>query len=317
MCEISEALKERFCKDLQLPIKIFAEPYFSERMHLYDKHFHCLDKYSYFIEMLKSFPTEQDYFAEYNALKERVIDFLSQNTFFIQFSTQEDMSKFDIPKREFSRKSIYRKDNVGKHFISLDMCKGNFTALKHYSPEIFGNKGTYEDFIKQFTDNQHFINSKYIRQVIFGTLNPKRQVKYEEYLMNLVLEDVLNFFPKEKIVYFSTDEIVIELDDAPKEDSTVIGFVKDTVDKFVKKNITIRGEVFSLSDFGEYDAYIKKVYYKTLTDTETSVIASNDIDIKNANHLIMPIILRKIYHLPPSDNDNVFIYEGRLAKFIS
>ena len=76
---VTLALKERFCKDLQLPIKIFQEPYFTERLKLYDKHFHCMDKYEEFLKMLEDFEDEQAYFMAYNSLKETVIQYLSTN----------------------------------------------------------------------------------------------------------------------------------------------------------------------------------------------------------------------------------------------
>lgn len=316
MTEITIALKERFCKDLQLPIKIFTEPYFTERIKLYDKHFGCLEKYDKFVEMLKKYPTEQDYFEEYNALKEKVITCLSENPIFKYFSTEENMSRFDVPRHNIPRNSIYRANNIGKNFVSFDMCKGNFTALKHYSPNIFNHKDTYEDFIKQFTDNEHLIESKYIRQVIFGAINPKRQVKYEEYLMNFVLEDVLKYFPVEKVVYYSTDEIVVELDEKIEFESEISSVIKQIVDKFVSIGITIRSEVFSLSYIEEYDTYIKNVYSKTFISDGASMKNSDFKVIKNASHLTMPFVLRKLYDLPASESDNVFIYEGRLAKFI-
>ena len=41
---ISAKAKERFCKDCNIPIKIFNEPYFTDRLILYDKHFDALRK---------------------------------------------------------------------------------------------------------------------------------------------------------------------------------------------------------------------------------------------------------------------------------
>lgn len=314
--DITIALKERFCKDLQLPIKIFTEPYFTERLELYDRHFNCLEKYQNFVEMLQKYSNEQEYFEEYNSLKEKVIQHISNNPFFHYFSTEENMDRFTVKNKNFPHNSIYRSDYIGKHFISFDMCKGNFTALRHYSPNIVDHKDTYEEFIMQFTDNKHLINSKYIRQVIFGTLNPKRQVKYEEYLMNFVLEDILTFFSKDAIVYYSTDEIVVAVDGKIEQDSDIYNFVASTVNKFIDIGITIRGEIFSLDCLTEYDVYIKNVYIKVFQSIGKPIQNSELKVIKNANHLNMPFILRKIYNLKPSENDNVFLYEGRLAKFI-
>ena len=314
--KITPALKERFCKDLQIPIKIFQEPYFTERLELYDKHFDCLEKYNHFCEMLSEFNDEQEYFAVYNGLKDRVIEYLNSNEIFMFFSQKEDMSKFAVENKNFPKNSIYRQDHIGKHFISFDICKGNFTALRHYSPDIFQGKETYEDFMKMFTDNEHLINSKYIRQVIFGAVNPNRQVRYEEYLMNKVLESILTFFNKSQIVYFSTDEIVVNINEPVAENSETQKFITDTVNIFNNQGNRIRGEVFSLSYFEEFDVYVKDVYFKTFTSNGKKIKNSDIKVIKNANHLTMPFVLRKMYNLPANENDNVFLHEGRLAKFI-
>ena len=314
---ISQALKERFCRDMQLPIKIFQEPYFSERLELYDKHFGCLEAYERFCEIVQSFEDEQSFFEAYNQTKENAIQYLQNNSTFMYFSQEEDMTKFDIPNRSFPKNSIYKENFVGKFFVSIDMCKGNFTALRHYNPDIFGGKETYEDFISMFTDNEHFIKSKYIRQVIFGAINPKRQVKYEQFLMNKVLDHLLQFFAPEKVVYFSTDEIVIEVDEFNKFLNSSAHFaINETVEKFTEEGIRIRAEVFRLDFMKEYETYIKSVFIKTFTSDGEALKNSELRVIKNATNMTMPYVIRKMYDLPPSDNDNVFLYEGRLAKFI-
>jgi len=35
--DISTRTRERFCKDCKIPIGIFEEPYFSDRLKLYDR----------------------------------------------------------------------------------------------------------------------------------------------------------------------------------------------------------------------------------------------------------------------------------------
>ena len=46
MMEISVRAKERFCKDCNILIKIFQEPYFTDRLKLYDKFYGTLEKWS-------------------------------------------------------------------------------------------------------------------------------------------------------------------------------------------------------------------------------------------------------------------------------
>ena len=314
--KITPVLRERFCKDLQLPIKIFTDPYFMERLELYDKHFDCLNKYNNFIEMLEGFEDEQSYFEAYNALKESVIQYLLAKPEFVFFSQEEDMSKFTIPNRSLPKNSIYKQTLINKHFVSFDLCKGNFTALRHYNSKIFDDCETYEEFMGKFTTNQHFIESKYIRQVIFGTTNPKRQVKYEEFLMNQVLDKILTVFDIKNVVYFSTDEIVVELNEPIAENSEIAKFISKTVNECNETGIRVRAEVFELTHIAHLDAYVKRVYFKVFNSDGKKIKNSDIMVIKNATNLTMPYVIRYLYNLPPSENDNVFIYEGRLAKFI-
>ena len=78
---MSERLKQRFCKDNNLSIQLFAEPYFTNRVKLlgYEKeyeHFEKLiaDKYKY---------SEEAYFSDYNDLKDKIIDFINHHIGFI------------------------------------------------------------------------------------------------------------------------------------------------------------------------------------------------------------------------------------------
>lgn len=64
--EISTRSKERFCKDCNIPIRIFQEPYFTDRLTLYDKFYGTIEKWDIFLNELSKYHCEQDYFEEYN-----------------------------------------------------------------------------------------------------------------------------------------------------------------------------------------------------------------------------------------------------------
>ena len=304
MCVITERLKERFCKDLNLPIKLFCEPYFTERLYLYDSQFECVDKYRAFTELVERCGGEQQYFEMYNKVKDDAINYLNDNPSMQYFAKEEDFSKFQIKNTGFPKHDIYHRDNDGKCFISIDMRKGNFTALRHYDPKIVGNCEKYEDFLGLFTKESHLIYSKYIRQVIFGNVDPRRQVAYEQYLMDMVLSDVLEVFDKESIVYFSTDEIVIKIDETcvPK----YMGIVGDIVRSNCKKGINVRADFFILHHIEGTDGYIREFLFN-----------EKDIDIKGVNHLMMPFVLRQLNSEMYMDGDYVFLYEGVLAKLLT
>lgn len=298
MLQITERLKERFCKDFNIPIKIFVEPYFTERLELYDKYKPCLDKYHRFVDLVDRLGGEQNYLEYYSKVKNDAIEYLYENPAMLYFSQVEDISKYVVRHKNFPKKDIYKCDNVGKCFVSFDMRRGNFTALHHYNPDIVGGKNTYEEFLGMFTNEPHLLESKYIRQVIFGNVNPRGQVAYEHYLMDKVLDDVLTYFNETDVVYFSTDEIVVRIDENDIE--KIIPKIKETVRKSCEDNIDIRSEVFKLHKIeGVSGGFIKEVI-----DGESNVV------IKCVNALMLPLVLRKLYALPDSENDLVFLYDG-------
>lgn len=300
---MTEKLKERFCKDLNLSIKIFEEPFFSERIELYDKQYHCKNKYENFVKLVESCGGEQGYFELYNKVKDSAITYLNNNPYMQFFAREEDFSKFQIKNKGFSKHDIYHADNNGKYFVSFDMIKGNFTALHHYDKRIVNNTDTYEEFLGSFTNHSHLLYSKYIRQVIFGNVNPKRQVTYEQYLMDKVMDKLLKRFDSNKIVFFSTDEIVMKLDDA--EIYSVDKIAKEIVKECKLENINIRSEVFKLHKIEGIDGYIKEFLEK-----------EKGIDIKGVNSINMPFVLRALNCEEITENDTVFLYEGQLAKLL-
>jgi hypothetical protein len=303
--EITEKLKERFCKDRNLPIKIFEDPIFSDRLELMEPQYNAHSDYEEFVKLLEKFSNEDEYFKMYNQLKDAAIGRLKTNIEATDFNTR-GFDEFAVKKYNFPTKDIFYKANVGKKFLSLDMIKGNFTALHHYNPSIVDNCNTYEDFIGQFTTEKHLISSKYIRQVIFGNSNPRRQVTYEKYLMGIVLEKVLQIFKDEDIAYFSTDEIVVCLEDYKgKELHDKIKSVSDVVLKSCEESINIRAEYFKLEEIENTEGYIKKFFNN-----------KKGYDIKKINYLTLPIVLRALQNEYVQPWDLIFIFEGKKAKLL-
>jgi hypothetical protein len=300
---ISERLKERFCKDLNLPIKIYIEPYFTERLQLFDELYNCIEKYNEFIKLVERCGGEQEYFQLYNKVKDDAINYLNENEYMRFFAQEEDFSKYKVKNVGFPKKDIYHANNDGKTFISFDMKKGNFTALRHYDERIVKSCQNYEDFLGFFTKESHLIYSKYIRQVIFGNVNPRRQVAYEQYLMDKVLDKILKHFNPEQVVFFSTDEIILEIED--KEILIKKDIVENIVTESVAEKINIRAEFFELRKISGTDGFIKKI-----------LIGEKDYEIKGVNNLKMPFVLRKIKGEEYKDSDFVFIHEDMLVNIL-
>lgn len=308
--EISEKLKERFCKDCNIPIKIFKEPYFMERLELFDKYFGTLEKWDIFVKELQEYKCEQDYFEEYNRVKDEAINDI-KSTQAYQLLNSEDMNKFQVTHKNLPSKDIFKQMNDGKMFISIDMKKANFSALRHYGQTVghsmFGTR-TWEDYISGFTDNQHIINSKYIRQVILGNCNPKRHITYEKWIMDQILSKIESELGKgftEHIVFFSNDEIVYDVSNSRRN------YTKDFQDVLEKYfDIPFRIETFNLRKIVGTDGYYKKIYKGHM---------EYDIDFKCLNNYMIPFVLRAFNGEEVKENDKIFImkdYFLNLLKYL-
>lgn len=304
---ISNKIKERFCKDCNIPLRLFHEPYFTDRLKLYDKYYNTLSKWDLFVEELQKYNCEQDYFEEYNCVKDAAINDIKKSDGFQRFN-EEDMNKYSVKYTNLPSKDIFKPSNDGKLFISIDMKKANFSVLKHYDSDIFGKAETWEEFIGKYTSNKHIINSKYIRQVILGNCNPKRQVTYEKNIMGQVLDvlidvEKIGYFLNE-IVFFSNDEIVIDME----EYVNCLNNRKITESK-VKEyfDVPFRVELFYLRKINGTNGYYKEII-KTLDERE--------YEFKCLDSYMLPFVLRKFQNQEITESDKVFYHEGMLSKFI-
>lgn len=303
---VSANLKERFCKDWNVPIKVTAEPYFSERLAVYNQYSACIERFGEFLEVVERLGGEQNYFALYNKTKDAAINYLNTNEAMIFFKEKEDMNKF-AGVTGFPTSSIFKQTFIGKTFVSIDLRKGNFTALHHYNPAIVGGCATYEEFMAMFTDEPYLWASKYIRQVIFGNVNPKRQVTYEKYLMSLILKDALQVVPEESVVYVSADELVFDADMITATQLDMLRFISKGYAE--NKGIPTRFEYFLMKYIPEAETYCKVF----LPEKSTGV----KVELKCMTHTMMPFVLKALYRNRVTSSDSVFEIEGKLAKWLT
>lgn len=307
----SISLKKRFCKDNNLPIVVYDNPYFFERLRDLDILFGCVEKFATFCAELESYTSEQEYFEYYNCVKDSAINKIKNSDGFTRFIANPITElprnvlyiPLDVPV-PFSEKNLYIEDNDGGSFISIDMKKANFTALHHFSAEIFDGYSSWEEFIGQFTGNLHIINSKYIRQVIMGACNPKRQIQYERLIMCWLCKYLLKEFPNLPIYSVSNDEIIIKVKGS-------MGFslkqLRETVSEFpILEKDSFRVSSFELSKIDGTTGWLK-TYNQDDGKIEFKCLSA---DIYNQ-------VIKYYFDKPISTNDLVFYYNGRLARFLN
>lgn len=303
--EVSVRAKERFCKDCNIPIRLLQEPYFTDRLQLFDKFYGTLEKWSLFIEELQKYKCEQDYFEEYNRVKDAAILSIKNSESYQRFN-EEDMNLYRVAYNNLPSKDIFKAANEGKTFISIDMVKANFSSFRLYDASIFDGASTWEEFISRFTDNKHIIRSKYIRQVILGNCNPKRHITYEKYLMDGILDKLVgDMFPLERVVFFSNDEIVIDVSDLNDSEQKMLA--SQIFFELNNKAIPLKVELFTLHKIAGTDGYYKEILKEN---------GEKEFEFKCLDNYMLPLVIRRFLGEEVTDSDKVFYHEGLLAQFI-
>lgn len=305
----SISLKKRFCKDNNLPISVYDNPYFYERIKIIDQVIPCIEKFEQFCNELADFNCDQDYFEYYNSVKEAAINYIKGNADFLEFNSRVIVNQSNIGKKQ-----LYIDENDKKVFISLDMKKANFSALYLYNSNIFGGAKTWEEFISKFTDSKHIINSKYIRQVIMGACNPKKQIQQEKELMSLLLIKMITKFnlsypgylcSKIKVYSLGEDEIILEIIDRNML-SSYLEIIKEFIESTNYKDV-IRISAFTLEKLHGTDGWVRHIMTKNGSKVEFKCLSAE----------IYHQIVKHWFGQQISNDDLVFYHSGQLVQFLS
>lgn len=301
-----EKLRQRFAKDYNLPINIFTEDMFAYYAHLYD-----FFPFGLWYNLNEKIDNEYDgnieKWLDYCAkVRDEAINTVTASKEWQEFNYFEDMHKYDI-EIPIGEHSCYTEATVGKRFISIDLKKANFQALKYAG--VLSDK-TYEDFIERMGGDEYIKGSKYLRQVIFGKMNPSRQIKVEKYIMYNIykfLKPLMDDLPLE-LFSMNSDELIYEV----KGPSTITdGITKEIeYDIFTHFGINVRVEYIVIGRLpiinargNKIDAYIRK---NIITGEET---------LKKASTTFYPQIYKIWKGQEVTEKDRVFFFEDQLATF--
>lgn len=200
----------RFLKDYKLPIQVYQEPYFSYYIKLLDPYYGSVEKYELFKKTYKQFKDAEEFIVFGSSLVNKVVDHVKSKEEFQKFNTDNDYLN-SLTFANFKGSNLYVRPNEGKRFFSVDLKKANFRSLYFYNPKILDNKDFYEDFLLQFIDQEYFLQSKQIRQAIFGNLNPKRQQTIQRHIISTLVPLIEKVSSKDNLRSLSSDEIIIEV----------------------------------------------------------------------------------------------------------
>ena len=309
----NEDLANRFVSDYRLPVSVTGMPeIFFHQLRLYEEHWHAFTLWkelNAFID--EKFGGDQNRFLDtYYKIRDEIITNTEDSDAYKKFNSI-DMKQFEVKNRPaVTSNNIYNGENVGKCFLSIDLRKANFQALRWCDPGIVLGADTYEDFIGKFTDLDYVKKSKYTRQVVFGKLNPKRHITVEKFLIAKVWECVRNWqdgeFPegdREKmLVSMSNDEIVLSCE------SILPSALLRRIEAHVKESsgLDVKAESFLLTGWQLKSA--------RSGHTRVTFYAKNFGDGRPEELTCVPgpyhAVVWKLYHgLKISDLDRHFVYE--------
>jgi len=117
-----------------------------------------------------------------------------------------------LTKKIEGKKLIIEND-----YISIDVKSSNFSWLFNYIGNFIfklGVPSTYEEFTRQFTDDNLIAQSKMLRQIVFGMVFKKYQLfgiyeKDMKYITSLFTNLIINKYPYVKIAMVMNEECVI------------------------------------------------------------------------------------------------------------
>lgn len=304
--------RQRFVKDYNLPINIFDDNLFEYYIQLYD--FFPYPRYKETIEKIENeYDGCVEKWLEYCAsVRDNAINGVMETDEYKKFNSM-DLSQYNFAPI-CGERSCYTEETNGKRFLSIDLRKANFQALK-YAGVV--SDATYEQFIHRFGGDDYIANSKYLRQAIFGKMNPSRQIKIEKYLMSKVYEVIKDVTEKYRFTIFSmnSDELIFAITEEfynnRQEDENTRELIND-IYNLVGKNIgvEIKVEYIEVRRLPIVSANGTKIDAYERTNLFTS-----QKTLKKASTTFYPQIYKLWNEMPIEDNDMIFYFENQLATF--
>lgn len=298
-------LKQRFVKDYNLPINIYDDRLFSYYIGLYD--FFPVDTYVKLCQNVEEkYGGNLSLWLDYCAkVRDAAIFGVIESDKYKSFNDSKNLLKeYDIDM-QIGEHNLYSQETDGKRYVSIDLKKANFQALK-FAGVL--DDASYEDFIRKYGGDDYIVNSKYLRQVIFGKMNPGRTIKVEKYIVSKIHEIVSPIFLDWKLFSFNSDELIYSLEDFyPSEDNlnSIVKAVKELLDIDVRvEYVEIKKLPIVNANGNNIDAYVR------------TNINTNESVLKKASTTFFPQIYKLWKGKEIQDEDLYVYFEDQLAKFV-
>lgn len=302
-------LAQRFVSDTKLPIQIINEDLFYYSLIAVGG----IEKWETLKQLIKKeYDNDNKKFLdEYYTVRDNIITTILNSDAYKNFNSMS-LSPYEFRRENNEKtKNIYNQENIGKTFVSIDLKKANFQVLHKVNKDIVLGADSYEELVAKFSDLEYIQDSKYTRQVIFGKLNPSRQItieKYYSYRIYKYLQEsgITNGW---EVVSISNDEIVYEVHFG-LNDKTFNTITESFIKKLIYDELGLNVHV---------NLFILKGYELCYEDSLSPKFTfySKVYNEPNTNYKLVAVplpyylIISKLYNgITPNEKDYHFNYEG-------
>lgn len=305
---IWKQLRGRFIEDFQLPLTTVEDPYFDKQIHLLEDSFGAATKYLELMCTIRDYfnGNPQAFLEHRRSVKDKILsEILASEGYKAMLADKSPLEDYTplVGARE-----LYTEEQDGGMFISFDMVKANFQALRYVDPSIVRDCETWEEYVSKFTDIPYIAAAKQVRQEVLGKLNGKRLAAIERRIANDFAKVLVERYG-DKFTLFSikTDEIIMKFNGKEKE-----------FEKFEINNEEFQGFKFRANKFKLNMRVFKRAF------SEKRIVVYEKEDYLNAHRRILkavpatyyPQVYKLLNGMKINDCDLVFAHDHELAKFM-
>ena len=119
-------LRHRFCEDTGAPIQVLSDPYFTQRLNLFEKEFNTLTDYENYVKYVdEAFNGNINAYLEfYHSLRDKIINEVSNSKAFRDFQEDEAITKqIKEFKPSMGNVNLYTQEQIkegGNCFLSFE-----------------------------------------------------------------------------------------------------------------------------------------------------------------------------------------------------
>jgi hypothetical protein len=219
-----------------------------------------------------------------------------------------DKSPLEDCKLIVGSNELYTEEQDGCCFVSYDMIKANFQALRYVDPSIVFDCDTWEEFVARFSDVEYLASAKQVRQEVLGKLNGKRLAAIEKYHSNEFAKKLRECYG-DWLTPFSikTDEIILKFNGSEKE-----------FERLNVKNEEFNGFKFRVNKF----KLNMRTFKRAFSDKRINIFEKEDFldghrrNLKCVPATYYPQVYKLLNGMEISDSDLVFTSDHELCKYM-